>query len=66
MYVVERVLTFIAINVCVLVSDYLILLIVAGFCMGGIFMIKLYYTAITMKEYLDKKKEETGNAIEVE
>jgi hypothetical protein len=41
------------------------LLVIAGICMAGIFFIKIYYTAITMKEYLDKKKEEAANAIEV-
>lgn len=53
----ERVLTLVAINTSILATNSLMLLVVAGACMAGIFFIKIYYTATTMKEYLDRKKE---------
>ncbi len=58
-------LTSIALNTSIFATNSLSLLVVAGVCIAGIFLIKLYYTAVTMKEYLDKKREEEAEAIEV-
>jgi len=49
MYIIERILTFIAINTSILATNSLMLLVIAGICIAGIFFIKIYYTAITMK-----------------
>ena len=48
-YVAERVLTFIAINTSIFATDSLTLLVVAGLCMAAIFLIKIYFTGVTVK-----------------
>jgi hypothetical protein len=48
-YVVERVLTLVAFNAAVLAPNYTAVLGVMGSTMAGVFIIKLYYTAITTK-----------------
>lgn len=48
-YVVEKILTLIALNTAIFATESLSLLVVAGLCMAGIFIIKLYYTGTTMK-----------------
>ena len=45
----EKVLTLIALNTAIFATESLSLLVVAGLCMAGIFIIKLYYTGTTMK-----------------
>lgn len=49
LYVLERVLVFIAFNAAVLSQDANMLLGLAGSMMAGVFLIKLYYTAVTTK-----------------
>lgn len=64
-YIIEKALTMAAINASIFANDSLALLIVAGLCIAGIFLIKIYYTGVTMKEYLDRKREEALEAVEV-
>lgn len=52
-------------NASIFATDSLALLITAGLAMAGIFFIKVYYTGVTMKEFLDKKREEALEAVEV-
>lgn len=62
-YVIEKALTMAAINASIFANDSLALLIVAGLCIASIFLIKIYYTGVTMKEYLDRKREEALEAV---
>ena len=49
LYVIERVMVFIAFNTAALAQDANTILGLAGSMMGGVFLIKLYYTAVTTK-----------------
>jgi hypothetical protein len=64
-YVLEKVLTIIVLNSAVFANSYMVLLVLAGICIAGIFFIKIYYSGATVKEYLDKKKEEAADAVEI-
>lgn len=46
-------------------GDYLTLLVLAGISVSAIFLIKVYYTAVTIKEYIDLKREEAADAVEI-
>lgn len=46
-------------------GNSLTLLVLTGICISAIFLIKVYYTAVTIKEYIDQKKEEAADAIEI-
>jgi hypothetical protein len=52
-YVAERMLIFIAFNASIFSTSYTTLLGLMGTTMALLFGIKLYYTAITTKEYID-------------
>lgn len=56
LYVLERALILIAFNSAVLTSDKMSLLGLVGSTMAVLFCIKLYYTAITTKEFIDEHK----------
>jgi hypothetical protein len=49
MYIVERVLILIALNVSIMANNYFLPLILVGVCVAGIFAIKIYYSMITIK-----------------
>lgn len=56
LYVAERILILIAFNASVLSPDHKTLLGIMGSTMAAVFLIKLYYTAITTKEFIDIHK----------
>ena len=55
-YVCERIFIMIAINTSIFATTSLSLLIVAGISIAAIFAIKIYYTVITVKEFIDESK----------
>lgn len=56
LYVAERALTLIALNASALSPDYVTLLGLMSSTIATIFLIKLYYTGITTKEFIDIHK----------
>jgi len=55
----------IALSTAIFTGNSLSLLAVGGVCIAGVFLIKLYYSVITIKEYLDLKKEQDGEELEI-
>lgn len=65
LYVLERALTFIAFNASVLAPDFTMLLGLMGSTMAAVFVIKLYYTAVTTKEFIDEHKLAEASEIDI-
>ena len=57
-YVFEKIFIMIALNTSIFATTSLSLLIVAGLSIAGIFAIKIYYTVITVKDFIDELKEQ--------
>lgn len=55
-YIVERICLLLTFNGAIFSEDYTAVLGVVGFSMGVIFFIKMYYTAITVKRFIDERK----------
>lgn len=64
-YVLERLLTVIALNAAIFATGYESLLGLLGASVGFIFFIKIYYTVITVKEYIDQGKIQGASEIDV-
>lgn len=64
-YAVERILILMAVNASVFSPDATSLLAVAGVSMAIIFGIKIYYTVITVKEFIDMRKLQGASEIDV-
>ena len=55
----------IAINASIFATTSLSLLIVAGLSIAAIFAIKIYYTVITVKEFIDESKMQGASELDV-
>jgi hypothetical protein len=64
-YIVERLLILIALNTAVFAPSASSLLAVAGIALSLLFAIKLYYTVITVKEYVDQRRLEGASEMDV-
>ena len=64
-YIFERIFIVIALNASIFSTTYLSLLIVAGLAIAGIFAIKIYYTVITVKDFIDELKEQGASELDV-
>jgi hypothetical protein len=64
-YVLERVLIVVALNGSIFADTSISLLALAGVGMGGILLIKIYYTVITVKEYIDLGRIQGASEVDV-
>lgn len=64
-YVFERILIMIALNASIFATTSISLLVVAGIAVAGIFIIKIYYTIITVKEFVDESKQQGASELDV-
>lgn len=64
-YVLERVLIVVALNGSIFADTSISLLGLAGVGMGGILLIKIYYTVITVKEYIDLGRIQGASEVDV-
>jgi len=64
-YLVERIFTLIALNTSIFATSSISLLVVGGLSIFSIFIIKVYYTVLTVKEYIDERKKHGASEIDV-
>jgi len=64
-YVLERMLILVGINASIFSTNWLSLIISAGISIALIFFIKIYYTVITIKAYLDESKLHGASELDV-
>jgi hypothetical protein len=64
-YAIERILVLMAVNGSIFAPNATSTLGVVGVSMGLVFIIKLYYTAITVKAYIDANREEGASEMDL-